>query len=104
MIFVRKATAGPAENRHFYLLESLDNVPAHAVYVGDRRVLAHINAVIDTSSQMLGKMTVYLGIDVSLLSFALISIDIFFIYRILLTFLAFLTVTYYIYAIYTIAY
>ena len=38
------------------------------------------------------------------LSFALISIDIFFIYRFLLTFLAFLTVTYYIYAIYTIAY
>ena len=65
VIFVRKATAGPAENRHFYLLESLDNVPAHAVYVGDRRVLAHINAVVDTSSQMLGKMTVYLGIDVS---------------------------------------
>ena len=64
VILVRKAAAGPAENGELYFSESLDNVISYSVGVGDRRVLAHINAVVDASAEMLREMTVYFGVDV----------------------------------------
>ncbi len=44
-------------------LQRRDNVVADAAGVGDRRILAHPNALVNAPAQVLGKMTVDIAID-----------------------------------------
>ena len=64
MILVSKTASRPSENRHFYLLESFDNVFSYAFYVRYLRIFANIHSVIDTSAKMFGEVSVYLRVDV----------------------------------------
>ena len=64
VVFVGEAAARPAQQRHFYVLESLYNVAAYAAHVWYRRVFADVDAIVDASAEVLGKVSVYLGGDV----------------------------------------
>ena len=72
MIFVRKAAARPAENGHSDISESLDDIVSYAVGIGDRGILADVDPLIDTSSEVFGKVTVDLGIY---MGYFILSID-----------------------------
>ena len=64
MVFVGKATARPAQNAQADVAQGLHHVGAHAVHVGDGRVLAHVYAAIDAAAQVLGKVAVDFRMDV----------------------------------------
>ena len=56
VIFVGKATAGPADYRRLDFSQRLHQVAADPPQVGNRRLWAYIEAVIDAAPQVLGKM------------------------------------------------
>ena len=60
VIFIGKATSRPAEYRHLQFADGLDKILPVTVYVGDRGILADPDAIVDTSSQMFGKLAVNL--------------------------------------------
>ena len=47
----------------FQPAQGFDDIRAEAVYVGDGRILADPDAVIDAATEVLGEMTVDIGID-----------------------------------------
>ena len=63
VILVRKTPARPAEHRYSDFLKGLHHVRPHTVYVGYAGILFYIKALIDASSQMFGKMSVNLRVD-----------------------------------------
>ena len=63
MVFVGEATAGPANHWHMEIAQSRDHVIAKAVGVGNRGVLAHPHAAIDTGSKVLGKLSEDVPVD-----------------------------------------
>jgi hypothetical protein len=63
MIFVGKTAARPAQYWKLYFFECFNYIGAYASHVWDRGVLSDINAVVNASSQVLGKVSVQLGID-----------------------------------------
>ena len=58
VIFIGKAAARPAKNRQMQCPEGFHNVLAHSLDIRNIRILAHIDAVVNTASQMLGKLSV----------------------------------------------
>ena len=67
VILIRKASAGPAKHGNLNLLQCLHHILAHTVLVGNVGVLSHKDSLVDTSSQMLGKMSLQLRVDVAAL-------------------------------------
>ena len=63
VIFIRKAAARPAQNRHFHFLQGLHHITSHAIDILNRGVFSHINPFVDTSSQMFRKMSVNFFVD-----------------------------------------
>ena len=63
VILIRKTSARPAQYRNLQLLKSLHNIHAHSVHIRDVRMFPNIDSLIDTPSQMLGKMSVDLRCD-----------------------------------------
>ena len=69
VVFVCETTAGPAKHRKLHLLECCHYIVTHTIGIGDLGILSHIQSLIDTSSQMLGKVAVEFRVDMSLLVF-----------------------------------
>ena len=69
VVFIRETTAGPAKHRKFHLLERCHYIVTHTIGIGNLGILSHIQSFIDTSAQMLGKVTVEFRVDMSLLVF-----------------------------------
>ena len=65
VIFVRKAAARPAEHGNTHFFQRIYHITAHTVYVRNFGIFAHINAFVDTSAEMLGKMAVNVFIDLA---------------------------------------
>ena len=66
MIVVRKAASRPPQYRQLYLPQGFHHITPHALYVPDIRGLSHINSFIDSSAQMLGKLSVQFPADFAL--------------------------------------
>ena len=64
VVLVRKAAARPAKNGHLKSLKRIGHIVSYPPCVGYRRAFAHINALIDTSSQVLGKVAEDIFADV----------------------------------------
>ena len=56
VVFVRKASARPAQNGDFNLFQRLRHIGADAVYVGDGRAFADIQTLVNTAAQMLAEV------------------------------------------------
>ena len=63
VILVRKTSAGPPEYRNTYPFQRFDYIGSHSVHIFYGRILSHINTFVNTSSEMLGKMSVYFSAD-----------------------------------------
>ena len=63
VIFIGKATAGPAENGNMQGAECLEHVVAITVSVGYGGILAHPYAAIDAGAEVFGKLAVDFLID-----------------------------------------
>jgi hypothetical protein len=72
MVLIGEAAARPAKQGDFNRAQSLDDVIAHTACVGDIRILPDPDAAVDAAPQMLGKMPVYIAVD---LSYLLLRID-----------------------------
>ena len=63
VVFVGKATARPAQIRYINMFKSGDNIVPHSVRIRNLRVFPYPKAIIDTSSQMFGKLSVDMSAD-----------------------------------------
>ena len=63
VVFVGEAAAGPAQDGNLQLFQRFDNVRAHAVDVGDRRILADVEPAVNAAAQMLGEVAVNVAVD-----------------------------------------
>ena len=69
VVFVCETATGPAQHRKLHLLERCHYIVTHTIGIGNLGILSHIQSFIDTSAQMLGKVTVKFRVDMSLLVF-----------------------------------
>ena len=69
VVFVCETATGPAQHRKLHLLECCHYIVTHTIGIGNLGILSHIQSFIDTSAQMLGKVTVEFRVDMSLLVF-----------------------------------
>ena len=58
VVLVGKAAAGPPQHRNAHVFQRRDHIGAHTVHIGNFRVLAYKNAVINAATQMLAEMAV----------------------------------------------
>ena len=65
VVFVGKAAARPAENRQMQRPEGFHNVLAHSFYIRNIRIFSHIDAIVNTASQMLRKLSIDFRSDVA---------------------------------------
>jgi hypothetical protein len=65
MIGLGKASAGPTENGGIERLELFNKVLAVAVNIRDGRILSNPDTVVYNAADMLGKVAVYLGLDIT---------------------------------------
>src|SRR5699024_669751 len=63
VIGVCKTTARPPKDGNIQLFESIDNIGAHSILVGNLGIFAYIQAAVNAAPQMLGKMPVDVFID-----------------------------------------
>ena len=63
VIFVCKAATGPAQVGDFYGFECVDDVGADATYVGDVGIFADVDTVVNTATEVFGKVTVDVPVD-----------------------------------------
>ena len=63
MVVVGEAAAGPAEVGDVDRLEGVDDVVPHAAGVGDVRVFADPDAVVDAAAEVLGEVAVEVAAD-----------------------------------------
>src|SRR5512146_1421428 len=63
MIIVGKATARPTNDGWFHPAQGLDDISAKTSHVGDGRILADPDAVINAAAEVLGEMTVDIRVD-----------------------------------------
>ena len=63
VISVRKAAAGPAEIGYFHFTQRFDHVFTDAIRIRDMRSISHVEATVDTMSQMLRKVTVNITVN-----------------------------------------
>ena len=68
VILIRKASARPAQNRNLYFFQRLDNIRTHSVHIRNLRMFSYVKSLINTSSQMLGKLSLNFLIDFRKLS------------------------------------
>jgi hypothetical protein len=59
VIFIGKTAARPAQYWDTNFSQRIQHIVANAMRVGDGRILAHPESLVNASPQMLGKMTVY---------------------------------------------
>ena len=69
VVLVRKTAARPAQHRDLHFLQRAHHILTHPVHVRNIGIFAHIQPFVDTSAQMLRKMSVDLRVDVPLLVF-----------------------------------
>ena len=65
VIFIRKASARPAKHRNTDLFQRFHNIGTHTIDIRDLGIFSNINSLIDTASQMLGKMPLDLLVDLA---------------------------------------
>ena len=65
VILVRKAAAGPAQHRDLHLFQRLHHIIAHTVGIGNLGIFPHVQPLIDAPAQMLGEMSLDLGVDMT---------------------------------------
>ncbi len=63
VVFVGKASAGPAKHGHLDVTHSLKHIVTIAVGVGNGRIFAYPYTTVDTCSKVFGKLAVYLLIN-----------------------------------------
>src|SRR5205823_3251499 len=63
VVFVGEAAARPAQHGHVDPAERLHHVVADAARVGNRRLLPDPDALVDTATQVLGKVPVHILVD-----------------------------------------
>ena len=63
MVGISHPAAGPVEQRHLDVPVSLDNIQAHAVFVGDGGILSHKQAAVDDPAGLLDKLAVQFPVD-----------------------------------------
>ena len=63
VVFVRETPAGPTQVGDVDRFEGFDDVGANAPDVGDRRVFADPNAVINAAAQVFGEVTINVTIN-----------------------------------------
>ena len=63
VVVVGEAAAGPAEVRDVDRAEGVEDVGAHAAGVGDRRIFADPDAVVDAAAEVLGEVAVEVAAD-----------------------------------------
>ena len=66
VIFVGKATAGPAQVGGLGLLERLDDILPDPTFIRNGRILANPVSIVNTPSEMLGEMAVNMPVDLVL--------------------------------------
>lgn len=63
VVIIGEAAAGPADDGGFDAAQGFDDVAAEAAGIGDGRILADPDAVVDAAAEVLGKMPVDVGVD-----------------------------------------
>jgi hypothetical protein len=63
VVFVGKATTRPTQVGYINMFKGGDNIVSHAIRIRDFRVFPYPKTIIDTSSQMLGKLSVNVSVD-----------------------------------------
>ena len=63
VIVIRKTATRPPNDRWFQPAQGFNDIGAEAINVWDWRILTDPDAVIDAATEVLGKMTVDIGID-----------------------------------------
>ncbi|MNW55031.1 hypothetical protein D3C74_326680 [compost metagenome] len=63
VIFVSKATPRPTEYGNPNLLKRFHNIVTDSIRIRDRRILTHPYALINTTTQMLGEMSINIAVN-----------------------------------------
>jgi hypothetical protein len=63
VIHVREAAARPAHQRGSQSGQSVDDIPAQAVNIGNGRCFTHPDAIVDTGAQVFDKLAMKFGMD-----------------------------------------
>ncbi len=57
VVFICETPPRPAQYRYPDLLQRFHHISAHAVHIGNIRILPHVDTLVDTPAQMLRKMS-----------------------------------------------